>query len=198
MRHYSLSDSSGKGYYRISPQREAMNGNLPAGTVSTFLHQKVEVGHSLFLACPAGDFYLTSTPAERIVLLAAGVGITPLMAILNSLVKNNSKQPINFIQAAQNSQKQPFRNHLSEVVKNHSNISWQTVLSRPTEQDRMENKFDREGRITLETLQNILHTNDGDFYICGTPAFMHDMKHFLLAWGVPEAKIHYEFFSSFQ
>jgi nitric oxide dioxygenase len=198
MRHYSLSDCSGNGYYRISVKREDANGNLPSGIVSNFLHHKAEPGFSLHIAAPAGDFYVTANHEERIVLLAGGVGITPLMSILNSLIKNNAKQPIVLLQAAQNSGIQAFRNHLTSVVKNHSNVTWQTCLSRPTDKDRLEHKLDREGRINLETLQNVLKNPEGDFYMCGPPSFLKDMKHYLVAWGVPEAKIHFEYFASFE
>jgi nitric oxide dioxygenase len=199
MRHYSISDCAGKGYYRISVKREDAKDEIPAGIISNYLHQKISVGGSLFISVPAGDFYLAnSNSSEPVILIAGGIGITPLMAILNSIIKNTPKRQVVFIQATQNSKTQAFREYLQSVVNEHSNVTWFKVYSQPTEEDRRMKHYDKEGRIDSEWLKTILKNNEGDYYFCGVPDFMRALNRALTGLGVPNEKIHYEFFESFQ
>jgi len=199
MRHYSISDCAGKGYYRISVKREDATDSIPAGIISNYLHQKISVGDSLQISAPAGDFYLPNTgSSEPVILISGGIGITPLMAMLNSILKITPNRQVVFIQATQNSNTQAFREHLQSVVNEHSQVSWYKVYSQPTEEDRKMKRFDKEGRITLEWLKTVLKSNEGDYYFCGVPDFMKAINQALTDLGVPAEKIHYEFFESFQ
>src|SRR5699024_2137828 len=84
---YSLSDAPGKDYYRISVKREDECEATPAGIVSNYMHYHVEEGDDVFLTVPAGDFYLDVTSSRPVLLIAGGVGLTPLMSMFNTLIE---------------------------------------------------------------------------------------------------------------
>lgn len=194
MRHYSLSDAPNEEYYRISVKREDSEDGAPAGLVSNYLHNEIADGDSLSIAAPAGDFTY-KTDDQPIVLLSGGVGITPMMSMLNTLVTNNSTREITFIHAAQNSKVHAMGEHVEKLAKENQNISYYVCYSNPTEQDRSENRFDKEGLIDLDWLKKVLSDNQKDFYFCGPLPFLKAVNSYLEEWGVPEEHRTYELFS---
>ena len=149
LRHYSLSDAPGKDYYRISVKRE------DKGVVSNYLHQSVQAGDVLPVSAPAGDFVLEAkeTPA---VLISGGVGLTPMVSMLNTIVEQQPEREVTFIHAALNSNVHALKDHVAQLASEYSKVKSFVAYSEPTEQDREAKNFDKEGFVDLEWLKSIL------------------------------------------
>jgi nitric oxide dioxygenase len=194
IRHYSLSEAPGNNYYRISVKREDAGNGQPAGLVSNYLHGKVQEGDILEFSAPAGDFIL-NTSDKPIVLLSGGIGITPLLSMLNTMTEKQTDRKITFIHATENSDVHPFKEHVAQLAENHPNVQSYICYDAPTEKDKQENRFDKEGFVDLNWLQSILPSNDADFYLCGPEPFLQAMVRLLKQWGVPKKQIHFEVFN---
>lgn len=194
MRHYTISDAPGKGYYRISVKREDASMDVPAGKVSNYLHQQAKEGDVLQVTAPAGEFTV-STETMPLVLISGGVGITPMMSMLKDAIQENPEREITFIHAAQNSNVHALQQEVLELSKNNANVKSYLIYSEPTEQDREDKRFDREGFIEKEWLQAILEDNKKDFYFCGPVPFMKVVNTALKEWGVPAEHRQFEAFS---
>ncbi|MDE5414384.1 NO-inducible flavohemoprotein [Alkalihalobacterium chitinilyticum] len=193
IRQYSLSDVSGKDYYRISIKREDARGNIPAGIVSTFMHNEVNEGDVLEITAPAGDFVLETEPTRPIVLISGGVGQTPMISMLKTLSQLPEKQ-VTYIHAAINGNYHGLKEEVATVVSESNNINYFLAYEQPTEEDRTAQTFQKEGFIDLDWLKTVVPNNDAEFYFCGPLPFMKVINQSLKDWGVPEEQIHFEFF----
>lgn len=194
LRHYTLSDSPGQETFRISVKREDGGEGKPAGAVSTYLHRNVQEGDTVELTAPAGDFTLKREGADPIILLSGGVGLTPMVSMLTTLAEEQADRDVTYIHAALNGDVHAMRNYTDKLVKEHPRFRSFVCYEQPTEQDRLEGRFDKEGFIDGPWLQSILPDNRGDFYLCGPLSFMKAMYRILKEWGVEEDRIHYEVF----
>lgn len=194
MRHYSLSDAPNKDYYRISVKREDAHADNPAGIVSNYLHNHVSEGDTLQIAAPAGDFTI-KTKDKPIVLLSGGVGITPMMSMLNTLVETQPERKVTFIHAAQNSKVHAMKDHVSNLVKERANLSSYVCYSNPTSEDQANKQYDKEGYVDLPWLKEILSDSQKDFYFCGPLPFLKAVDKALKEWGVPAENRNYELFN---
>ncbi|WP_295473442.1 NO-inducible flavohemoprotein [uncultured Pseudomonas sp.] len=181
-RNYSLSaQANGRGY-RISVKREA------GGVVSGYLHDRLQVGERIELFPPAGDFALEAS-TRPLVLISAGVGITPTLAMLEAALPTG--RPITFIHSARNGSLQAFRPWLEEQQRQHPQLRLHFCYSQPQAGDR----FDAQGRLCQEVLASWLPEDRNlDAYFLGPAGFMASVKRDLKALGVPVAQSHYEFF----
>ncbi|MFY0779221.1 NO-inducible flavohemoprotein [Peribacillus simplex] len=194
IRHYSLSDSPGKDYYRISVKREDAHGDAPSGIVSNYLHRQLQVGDTLQFSAPAGDFELDNTDLP-VVLISGGIGITPLLSMLNTIIEKQPQRQVTFIHATSNSQTHAFKDHLPQIVNEHQHIKSFVVYGAPTEADRTSGHFDKEGYVGLDFLQSIVPSKEANFYFCGPIPFMEAINEALNKWSVSKDRIHYEVFS---
>jgi nitric oxide dioxygenase len=194
IRQYSLSDASGRSYYRISVKREDAVAGRPAGQVSTYLHNHIDVGATLWLSAPAGDFTLNTADERPVVLLSGGVGLTPMLSMLNTLVDRYPERPVTFIHAAQNGAVHAMRQQVSLLAGKHPQLSVYYCYEKPTESDRKQQLFHKEGYIDLPWLQSVIAEKNASFYFCGPTPFMAAINHSLRQFGVPDSDIHYEFF----
>ncbi|MBT2664771.1 NO-inducible flavohemoprotein [Bacillus sp. ISL-4] len=194
IRHYSLSDSPGKDYYRISVKREDAHGDAPSGIVSNYLHKQLQVGDTLQFSAPAGDFELDNTELP-VVLISGGIGITPLLSMLNTIIEKQPQRQVTFIHATSNSQTHAFKDHLQQIVNEHQHIKSYVVYGAPTEADRASGHFDKEGYVGLDFLQSIVPSKEANFYFCGPIPFMEAINEALNKWSVSKDHIHYEVFS---
>ncbi|WBL15064.1 NO-inducible flavohemoprotein [Sutcliffiella sp. NC1] len=194
IRQYSLSDAPGHDYYRISVKRESDKGSIPDGTVSNFLHEQVNEGDVLHITAPAGDFVLDVDSTRPVVLISGGVGLTPLMSMLNTIVNQTPERKVTFIHAAINSATHAMDQHVKELAQQHENVEYYVCYENPTEQDRLEKVFDKEGYIDLPWLQSIIKDSNSEFYFCGPVPFMKAINKALKEWNVREEDIHFEFF----
>ncbi|UVI32910.1 NO-inducible flavohemoprotein [Paenibacillus spongiae] len=194
IRQYSLSDAPGKPYYRISVKKEAGEPDCPAGKVSVYLHEQINTGETLWLSAPAGDFTLDQKDARPVVLLSGGVGLTPMISMLNTLAETAPDRPVTFIHAARNGKVHAMREHVEQLAQKLPQLSVYWVYNLPTEEDAASGAFHKEGYIDLEWLRSKVPASDASFYFCGPVPFMKAMNQALKTWGVAEADIHYEFF----
>lgn len=192
IRQYSLSDAPGNAYYRISVKREDASEEKPAGKVSVYLSEQVKEGDVLHVSAPAGEFTLQQE--ERpLVLISGGVGLTPMVSMLKTLVEKSARQ-VTFIHAAQNGTKHALREDVERVAQDNPRVAAYWSYSQPTEQDREAGLFHHEGYIDLKWLQDIVPEKEASYYFCGPVPFMQSIKKALTDWGIPAEDIHYEFF----
>jgi nitric oxide dioxygenase len=192
IRQYSLSDAPGKDYYRISVKREAGTAS-PDGMVSNYLHDGVNEDDILKVSAPAGDFVLDTNKDTPVVLLSGGVGLTPMMSMLKTLVEIQPKRKVTFIHAAANGNVHALRDEVEEV-SHLDNVNSFFFYDSPTAEDRKNNRFDVEGYVTRDWLKEKITDTDADFYFCGPVPFMKAINRSLKEIGVSKESVHFEFF----
>jgi nitric oxide dioxygenase len=192
IRQYSLSDATGKEYYRISVKRDSGTEN-PDGMVSNYLHDGVKEGDILKVSAPAGDFVLDTDNNTPVVLLSGGVGITPMMSMLKTIVEIQPERKVFFIHATANGKIHALREEVDKLSE-HENVKSFFFYDSPTDEDRKNANFDVEGYVTREWIERNVPYNDADFYFCGPVPFMKVMNQSLQELGVNHNRINYEFF----
>jgi ferredoxin-NADP reductase len=205
IRCYSLSDSPNHSdYYRItikrqSPPKDAKDA--PPGLSSSFFHDSLIERDYVDVQAPSGHYYLDISKETPVVLIAGGVGITPLLSMLNTITEKNSEGKLSnretwFFLGCHNRLDHVMKEHLKRVAKTHKNVSLHVCYSNPTESDIRGNGFHHRGRITVDLLKQVLPSNNYDYYFCGPPKMMGDLHEGLGEWGVPEDNLHFEAFNS--
>lgn len=211
-RQYSLSDKYSPQYYRISVKREkGLDVSDPSaaahpGYVSNILHDEKKQGDVVQLSHPAGDFFLDvrnqSEIDSSIVLLSAGVGLTPLMSILNTLVeKKNGGRKISWIHGSRNSSADPFAQYVKGIAKAHPHVVTERIFhSSPHSDEKDGVDYDNKGRLDVSKLRphDDLRLNDknASYYICGPEKFMTDLERALQDRGVDASRINMELFGT--
>jgi nitric oxide dioxygenase len=196
-RNYSLSDRPGAGHYRISVKREPSRvPGAPAGLISNHLHAGVHEGDTVEIGPPCGEF--TLDPAEAngrpIALISGGVGITPVLSMLKTLVHHEVETPIYFIHGARNSRAHALAGEVRRLASDRPNIRTHFRYDAPLADDAREGRCDSTGVVDAELVKELLKDRDAEFYFCGPKPFMVGLYHGLKAWGVDESRIHFEFF----
>lgn len=187
MRQYTVSCSPNPRYYRISVKREA------GGLVSNHLHDNVNEGDEVLVHMPQGDFFLNEESNGPVVLLSGGVGITPMLAILERLVASRTERNVLFVHAAIDGSVHAFGDRLKEIAAGHPNVSTLVVYESPRGEDVVGKHFDLAGRVSVETLRGYLPPN-AECYFCGPKPFMAAVDAALAELGVPADRRHYEVF----
>ena len=190
LRQYSLSCAPGEGTYRISVKREDAIDSNPAGVVSNFLHKEIHEGSILPISAPAGDFVLDQTCTRPLVLISGGVGLTPMISMLETVIKEQPNREVIFTHAARSGRFHAMKNRLDKIVEDHKQVTAYTIYDNPEADDRC----DKTGYIDKDWLQTILPTKDAAFYFCGPKGFMRAMYANLKQLEVAEEDIHFEFF----
>lgn len=197
MRNYSLSDKPGRDHFRISVKRETgAKADTPNGYVSNMLHDLVDTGAMIELAPPCGEFFLkTETPPERpLVLIAGGVGITPLLSILQTALETTPGRNISFIHACLHEGVQPFGKVLDDLAAAHKNLTVHTRYSEPAPEGVNRTAAASEGFVDGALIESLISGRDADYYFCGPKPFMIAIYNQLVMWDIPEAQINFEFF----
>ncbi|MGW9593951.1 MOSC domain-containing protein [Streptomyces chartreusis] len=199
VRAYSLIGRSADGLgYRIGVKREsppATSPGAPPGVASGYLHAEVKEGAQLLSRSPRGRFVVQ--PGDRpIALISAGIGITPMLAMLEQLAEREPQRPVFFAHGARSSDDLAFGPHVRRVVTAGDQLRSHLMFSRPGTEDVLGRDFDEAGRLTPAILERTLPSLDADYYICGPADFMADMVNGLIDRGVPEGQVHYEFFGA--
>ncbi|MFG3151439.1 MOSC domain-containing protein [Streptomyces sp. NPDC048219] len=196
VRTYTLVGRSTDGLgYRIAVKREpAASPEVPAGVASGHLHTQV-VGARLRARAPRGRFVVE--PGDRpVVLISAGIGITPMLAMLEQLAEREPHRPVLFAHGARSSRELAFGIQVRRTVALGAQLRSHVMFSRPGVQDVAGQDFDAAGRLTPAALEALLPSLEADFYLCGPVDFMADMVTGLIERGVPEERVHYEFFGA--
>ena len=205
IRCYSLSDSPNHSdYYRVTIKRHSPpkdTKDVPSGVSSSFFHDSLIERDYVDVQAPSGHYYLDMSKDTPVVLIGGGVGITPLLSMLNTITEKNSRGEMSnretwFFLGCHNRLDHVMKEHLKRIAKTHKNVSLYVCYSNPTENDIEGNGYHHKGRITVELLKKVLPSKNYEFYFCGPPKMMGDFHKGLGAWGVPEDSLHFEAFNS--
>jgi len=187
-RSYSLSGPLSTESYRISVKIE------PNGAAGTYLRERVRVGDALDISSPRGSFILQS--GERpVVLLSAGIGSTPVLAMLYALAGSRSTRQALWLHAARDRQHHPFADEVRRLMCALTNGRSYVCYSRPGSSDKRGQDFDATGHLSRSVFNEVGLPRDADVYLCGPSRFMADMKAALAALGVAPERIHIEIFN---
>lgn len=137
---------------------------------------------------------LTEQHDRPIVLISAGVGVTPVMSMLLSVLEAQPVRPVFFIHAALNGRMHAFKTTMRELAARHPQLTVHTRYSEATPEDRTRGDFDSEGFVDGPLIESLIPGRDADYYFCGPKPFMVNIYHQLLEWGVPGTQVHLEFF----
>ncbi len=197
IRTYSLSDAPSPEYYRISIKCEpapADRPHLPPGLSSNHFHDRVEVGTKLRVGAPRGKFHLDPEGDRAVVLLSGGVGLTPMIGMLNAIARSGARRPVWFIHGTRSGREHAMGAQVRRLAEAHQNVHVHIRYSEPAPADIQGRDYDSEGRVDIALLKRVLPFDDYDFFLCGPPPFMKSLYCGLLSLDVSEARIHYEFF----
>jgi len=187
IRTYSVSSAPSDGYLRISVKAQ--------GAASRYLHERIAVGDLLDVRLPMGSFTLDEQSARPIVLIGAGVGITPLIAMLRAQLAQRQSRPIHLFHGARSLADLPFQQELAALRQQAG--EWLRVhrcLSQPEADAVRGRDYEHAGRLGIEQVKAQLVLDDYDFYVCGPASFTQDLYEGLRAVHVPDARIHAEAF----
>jgi ferredoxin-NADP reductase/ferredoxin len=187
-RSYSLCGPPDPRNYRIGIKNER-------GLASSFLHRSVRAGSRLEVSAPRGSFTLAAG-ATPVVLISAGVGVTPLLAMLHAAVATDAgtPRPVWWLHSARDRAHHSFSKEASDLLGALQAPHRCVVYSRPAPGDTLRQDFDRQGHLSLELLHELGMPQDADFYLCGPPRFLEDFQKGLAAWGIPWPRVHVEVF----
>lgn len=178
-RQYSLSKAFDLEAFRISVKKE--DESNPEGKVSVHLHQHMNIGDKVEISAPAGEFTLKEGTAP-VTFISGGVGITPMMSMLETVAKNQPERSVSFIYSTRKKNLHPFDQNIHSLMDSLENGAYVSLYSE-----------EGDGFITKEIIKEYAY-KDGDVYICGPVSFMEAMINHLIELGFTNNHIHYEFF----
>jgi len=197
-RTYSLSDSPNHpDYYRVSIKRlpaPAEPPGIPPGLSSNYFHDCVQPGARLCVMAPRGKFYLDPEDDTPVVLLSGGVGLTPMISMLNAIVESGNQRTVWFVHGSRDGRDHAMGAHIRGLAAERDHVHVHVSYSQPRPEDVEGRDHDSQGRVNVEMLKQVLPPAAYDFYLCGPTPFMKSLYDGLLKWGVAETRIHYEFF----
>ena len=198
-RTYTISNAPNGTYYRLTIKKEpSAKSNLPPGVSSNYFHDHVKLGTTIRAMSPRGKFTLEELSTRPIVLISAGVGITPMISMLEQLINDQEgcgcNRQVWFIHAARNSEVHAFGKYVRSLAKDWSCLNVHIRYSNPLESDVEGKDYDSVGRVDIDLLKSLLSFDDYDFYFCGPALFMESLFDGLKSLNVADERIHYEFF----
>ncbi|BAZ66190.1 oxidoreductase FAD/NAD(P)-binding subunit [Fischerella sp. NIES-4106] len=194
IRTYSLSDYPELcTYYRLSIKREpAPKGlDVPPGTASNFMHDRIHEGSLIPAKPPNGKFVLDVQKSIAAVLISNGVGITPMMSMAKAVTRLNPNRPIWFVHGTRDGRFHAFRNEVSELAQQNPNLNVHFRYSRPTAED--EGHYHSVGYVDAALIKELVQ-QEAEYFLCGSPSFMQSIMQGLKELGVPESRVFFESF----
>jgi len=185
LRNYSLSGPPAAGYYRVAVKREH------EGIASGYLHTRLALGDQLDVAAPRGTFILDRTDAP-VLLVSAGIGATPVLAMLNALAAEGSEREIWWLHGARSSRDHCFAAETRALLASLPHVRTHVCFSRPALDDLEGRDFDSTGRLTASLVTELDPPREATAYLCGPAAFMDEISAGLSAIGLEAAHIHTE------
>lgn len=174
-RQYTLSDTPSADHFRISVKREDAQHHgqeaMAAGWVSNTLHQHIQVGDVVELSNPTGNFVLKDAHKAN-VFISAGVGITPMLSMLNHLAALGMPQPVSFLYACRNSQVQGMKGHIKLLNQQFEQLNVHINYEKASAQDKLGEDYQAQGLLDLNQLDGKLLPADADYYLCGPKPFI--------------------------
>ncbi|MBR9789094.1 MAG: NO-inducible flavohemoprotein [Vibrionaceae bacterium] len=186
IRQYSLSSAAQENTYRISVKREQ------DGKVSNYLHDELSVGDKVKLVAPAGDFFMDVESDTPVVLISAGVGLTPTLSMLESL--SSHQAPVTWVHATENGQQHAFKQHVNQLISSQDNMNALIWYNQPTAEDKLGEDYHFTGFVNLKEIETALKQTNVQVYFCGPVGFMQHVAKQLLELGVSQEQFHYECF----
>lgn len=198
-RTYTISNAPNGAYYRLSIKREAPpRPDLPAGLASSYFHDHVKVGTRIRALSPRGQFTLDESGNRPLVLISGGVGITPMISMLEQLAKDTvgcgCQRQVWFIHGARNGKEQAFAGQVRDLAQNWPCLTVHFRYSQPLDSEVQGTDYDSVGHVDMPLLKSLLRFDDYEFYLCGPPAFMESLYAGLKSLKINDERIHYEFF----
>lgn len=178
-RQYSLSQAPNQDTFRISVKKE--NEMNPNGKVSVFLHETIQIGDTLEVSAPAGNFHIDLESTRPVTLISGGVGITPMMSMLDAIAKHSPTRPVAFLHGARNNGLHAFDKEVRKLMATMEDTTYLALYSD-------ENLFLTKERLAEHVLSN------SDIYVCGPVPFMKSIIPTLYELGFAEEHVHFEFF----
>ena len=197
VRCYSLSDRPHPEDYRITIKRVPAppgRADLPPGASSSHFHDRVREGARLSVRAPSGHFHLIEEGDLPIVLIAGGIGITPLLAILNTLAHRSDPREVWLFYGVRNGSEPIMKEHLKTLRESHPSLHLHVCYSQPHADDEPGRDYQHEGRVDIRLLRRSLPFGRYEFYLCGPPPMMESLVPALEDLGVAPENLHYESF----
>jgi ferredoxin-NADP reductase len=185
LRNYSLSGPPGAGYYRITVKRET------DGAASGYLHTRLRVGDELEIGAPRGTFILDRTRAP-VLLISAGIGATPALAMLHALAGERSEREIWWLHGARSGRDHSFAAEARALLASLPNVHTHVLYSRPGPGELEGRDFDAAGRLTASLLAGLEPPRNAEAYLCGPTPFMEEISAGLAAIGLDASRVHTE------
>ena len=199
VRCYSLSDCyrDGMDHYRVSIKKTLPpldDPDAPPGLASTYFHQHVQEGDILDVKAPAGTFVLDTERHTPVVLIAGGIGLTPLLSMLNAIVEGATLRETWLFYGVRNHTERIMTEHLDAIRRQFDNVHIRVCYSHANSDEIRRQDYVCLERISTDLLKRELPSNNFSYYLCGTPPMMRAISQGLKAWGVPAASIKTEAF----
>ena len=198
VRCYSLSDSPLQSdYYRVSikrlgpPPREP---DAPPGLSSNYFHNDLQAGDIVDVKAPSGNFWLDLSKHRPVVLIGGGVGLTPMISMLNAICESGSQRETWFFYGVRNGDEHIMRAHLEALEAEYENVHVRVCYSDPKDDEVEGEGFHHGCRVSVDLFKKVLPSNNYEFYICGPPPMMEALTEGLDEWGVPEPDVFFEAF----
>jgi ferredoxin-NADP reductase len=197
VRCYSLSDRPRPDHYRISIKKipaPVERPNAPPGLSSSYFHDHVHNASRLMVKAPSGHFHLMAQEGVPVVLVAGGIGITPMLSIVNTLLDSASQTEAWLYWGVRNGAEHIMKAHLQSLAETHTNFHLHVCYSNPSDADVEGVDYRHRGRVDVALLRTTLRLTRHQFYVCGPKSMMESMVPALEEWGVNAGDIHYESF----
>lgn len=188
-RQYSLSSAFTPDYYRISVKKEKNTQTFPDGVVSNVLHQKA-IGDEIWVSAPAGVFHANPTSENPLVLISGGVGVTPLLSMLETNKNSLQKNTVVWLHSCRDEKVHAFKNHVNQLNENNHWLTTHIFYENLT----TDTDIAKKGRIDLHEMKDDILIDKAKYYICGPEAFIKAQYNSLIQLGVSKEDILYEEF----
>ncbi len=199
IRCYSLSDGPDPDTYRITVKRIPAPRDRPElgdGVGSSYLHDTVATGHLLDVIAPTGHFFIDESTDRPAVLIAGGIGLTPLLSMLNAITKAGRRREIWLFYGVRDKAEEVLADHLRALDRDNQNIHVRISHSAPGDGEVEGEDYDIGARISVDLIRDALPSSNYDFFVCGPSAMMSSIIADLREWDVPDERIHFEAFGA--
>ncbi len=191
-RQYSVSSTPTQDYYRISVKKEKGVQQDTDGKISNYLHNFIDEGNNVDLTAPAGNFTLSEDLNAPVVLISGGVGVTPLMSMLQNLVDKDFIHDITWLHGCRSRNVHAFKGVLDKIALEKENVNLHIFYDLPTPQDKKEGIL--EGFLDINKIANLPQFPGTRYYVCGPSVFIEKQFNDLLAKGIDKDAIYFEEF----
>ena len=197
-RCYSLSQSPEQNQsYRVSIKRlgpPPKQPDMPPGVGSGHFHGDLNQGDIVDVKAPSGHFHLDIEHQGPVVLIGGGIGLTPVLSMLNYIADTGSQRETWLFYGLNNSSEHIMPEHLREIEQLLFNFHLVVCYSRPLDEDTLGHDYEIPGHVSVDLFKKLLPSNNYHYYLCGPPPMMDSITEGLKDWGVPDDCVHFEAF----